>query len=363
MSTTGAPAEAAARPLTPRVRPSIAIGVVGCGHWGKNHIRVFQTLPEVTVRGVAEADAQQLEQVCQLNPSVRGASDHRHLLQDPEINAIVIATPTSTHFEIARKALMAGKHVLCEKPLCLSSGEAGALLDIVRERGNLVLMAGHVFLFNPGVRRVKTVIDTGELGVVQYLSAVRTNLGPIRSDVNAAYDLAAHDIAVFNWLLGAEPVSVSATGASYVQAGVQDVAFISLTYPGKVLGSIEVSWLSPKKVREMTVVGTRQMVTWNDMDVSTPVAIYDKGADGGQEPANFGEFQSVKMWDGDVRLPKVPLAEPLRSQAEEFLGAIRDGRPTGSNAEFAAGVVRVLEAATESMRRGGEPRRLGAAGG
>lgn len=336
---------------------TLGIGVVGCGHWGPNHVRVFNALPATQVEAVADPDLDRLSHVCGLYPAIRGERDYRALLEDPEIDAVVIATPTATHHEMVSAALDAGKHVLCEKPLCLNTIEAAELAALADATG-LVLMVGHVFLFNAGIMKLKQLIDNDELGRIQYLSAARTNLGPIRRDVNAAYDLASHDISVFNWLLGAEPESISANGACFVQPDIEDVAFISLEYPNGVLASIETSWLNPKKVREVTVVGSRQMVTWDDLAPSTPVAIYDKGAHSVQDYGDYGEFQRLTMWDGDVRMPKVALAEPLRAQADAFVDAIRKGKVDRSDAHFAAGVVRVLETVTVSMAQGGRPMRL-----
>jgi predicted dehydrogenase len=220
-------------------------------------------------------------------------------------------------------------------------------------------MVGHVFLFNPGIAKLKELIDAGELGKLHYLTASRTNLGPIRSDVDATYDLASHDIAIFNWLLGSEPEFVSATGASFVRSGVEDVAFISMKYPSNVLTSIHVSWLDPKKVRQINAVGTRQMVTWDDLQTTSPIAIYDKGANYVQAHSDFGEFLRLSMWDRDIRLPKVRFDEPLKLQAIEFLKYLQNGRVERSDGEFGLKVIKVLEAVDASMKRGGRSVEVG----
>jgi len=271
----------------------------------------------------------------------------------------VIATPTAAHYEGVKRALLAGKHVLCEKPLCETSSQARELAALARKK-KLVLMVGHVFLFNGGIIKLKDLIDAGELGRVHYLSAVRTNLGPIRSDVNAAYDLAAHDIAVFNWLLGAAPKEVSATGAPFVQPKIEDVSFISLKYSSGVYANVHASWLNPKKVRQMIVVGSRRMAAWDDMELSTPVAVYDKGAsyDDKKTYPEYGEFLRLSLWEGDVRMPKVELEEPLKAQDRAFAEAVRSGRLSRSGADFAVGVVETLEAAARSMKRGGAPEKV-----
>jgi predicted dehydrogenase len=188
-----------------------------------------------------------------------------------------VATPLQTHYGLVKKVLLAGKHVLCEKPLCETVAQGRELIDLAQARG-LVLMVGHVFLFNPGIMKVKQILETGGLGNLHYMHAIRTNLGPIRRDCNAAFDLATHDISIFNWLVGCEPLAVSATGGCFLQPGIEDVVSISLKYPGDVFGSIQASWLNPKKVRQITVVGSKQMVTWDDLQLGSPVACYDKGA-------------------------------------------------------------------------------------
>jgi predicted dehydrogenase len=331
----------------------VRLGVIGCGHWGPNHIRVFSTLPESTVVAAADPDEGSLARVAALHPHVRSERDYHALLSDSDIDAVVVATPTGTHAQIVREAIEAGKHVLCEKPLCETAEQGEALAAIARERERVV-MVGHVFLFNPGIMRVNELVQAGDLGSLRYLTAVRTNLGPIRNDVNASYDLAAHDIAIFNWIVGGEPDVVSATGASFISPELEDVAMISMKYE-EVLATIHVSWLNPKKVRQITVVGAKQMVTWDDLDPSTPVAIYDKGAQVEQDYGDFGEYLRLAMWDGDVRLPKVPFGEPLKQQASAFLEYVRDGRADRSDLDFSVGVVRVLEAINASMADEGRP--------
>ena len=332
----------------------IRIAVIGCGHWGPNHLRVFSSLTDSEVVAAVDRDEIRLERVRQIAPNVSCHHDADEVFARPDIDAVIVATPTATHYDIVRRALESGKHVLCEKPLCPEPADARDLVDLA-DSVERVLMVGHVFLFNPGIVRLKKLVDDDELGALQYLSATRTNLGPIRGDVNAAYDLAAHDIAIFNWLLDAEPELVSATGACFVQPGIEDVVMISLRYPNGVLASVQTSWLNPKKVRELTVVGDRQMVTWDDLDTSTPIAIYDKGAHTEQDYGDFGEFQRLTMWDGDVRLPKIPLAEPLRAQGLAFLDYIRTDQIERSDGRFAQGVVEVLSAVAQSIESDGRP--------
>lgn len=335
----------------------VKLAVVGLGHWGPNHIRNFNALPESRVDAVADRDEGRLRYVREMYPELRCERDYRAIMNDASIDAVVVATPTSTHYEIVRESILAGKHVLCEKPLCENSEQGEELLELARANGCL-LMVGHVFLFNAGIAKLKELMDAGELGALRYLSASRTNLGPICGDVNAAYDLCSHDISIFNWLLGSEPEVVSATGASFVQPGVEDVVFVSMKYPGNVLASIHASWLDPKKVRQITVVGSRQMATWDDLQATSPIAIYDKGVDTVQDYGDFGEFLRLSMWERDVRLPRVRFDEPLKVQATDFLKCLQSGRVERSDGTFGLRVVKVLEAVASSMQQGGCPVRV-----
>jgi predicted dehydrogenase len=337
----------------------IEIGVIGCGHWGPNHIRVFNSLPDSKVTVVADLDANRLKSIREMYPEIRCEGDYRRVLEDRRLDGVVVATPVSTHYELVRESILAGKHVLCEKPLCKDLEQTREVLGLAEAKG-CALMVGHVFLFNPGVMKLKELVDTGELGELQYLSASRTNLGAFCSDVNVAYDLATHDISIFNWLLDSEPEVVSATGASFVRTNIEDVAFVTMRYPGKVLTNIHVSWLDPKKVRRITVVGRRQMATWDDLQPTSPIAIYDKGAMTVEDYGDYGEYLRLSTWEGDIRLPRVQPDEPLKLQAIEFLTWLRDGHLrhgyTGrSRSEFSLGIVRVLEAIDASMKQDGSP--------
>ena len=328
------------------------IAVIGCGNWGPNHVRNFAGLPGSRVDVIVDLDPARLEAVRQHHPGVRCEQDHWAALDDPAVDAVVVATPMHTHYQLVRDALVAGKHVLCEKPLCETAKEGAELVELARAHG-LRLMVGHVFLFNPGVERLRELVQGGDLGRLYYLAGFRTNLGPIRNDANAAYDLAAHDIAIFNWLLGTEPETVSATGAAFLQPEVEDVVFVSLRYPGGVLAGVQASWLDPKKVRQITVVGSKRMATWDDLRLTAPVAVFDKGASAVQDYGDFGEFLRLSTWEGDIRLPKVSSEEPLKAQARHFLEAVTGGRVRRSDGPFAVGVVRTLEAVAASIRAGG----------
>lgn len=330
----------------------IGVGVIGCGHWGPNHVRVFAELDRSHVVSCSDLNAGRLERLRSRFPAIETMPDHRSILDNPRVDAVVIATPTSTHAALVREALDAGKHVLVEKPLCLTSAEAVGLRDWARECGR-VLMVGHVFLFNNGIMKLHDLMAADALGRIHYLDAVRTNLGPVRGDVNALFDLGSHDLSIFNYLLDSRPDAVSATGSCISQDRNEDVCFATFHYPGGALAHLHVSWLNPRKVRTLTAVGESKMAHWDDIDPADTLRIYDKGF---QEPPyydSFGEFQYL-LRSGDVHVPTVNRCEPLVNQANAFLDSILDGRPCRSGAEEAAAVIAALEAATTSIRNNGQ---------
>ena len=338
----------------------IGVAVVGAGRWGPNLIGSFHASRRSRVLWVVDRDAQRLAQVRERYPGVRLGADAVPALADPEVDAVVIATPANTHYELARAGLEAGKHVLVEKPLTdrLDTAEALAALAARTPR---VFMVGHVFVHHPAARRVKRYLLDDELGRVYYVSMVRTNLGPIRVDVNCAWDLAAHDVALANYWLDAEPRSVAAVGGSWINPGIEDVVFATLRYPGEVLVHLHASWLHPRKSRDITVVGEKRMLTFDDMQLTEPIRLYDKQVSDERETAHFVEsFASFRMSvrDGDILIPRVPGGEPLRNECEHFLDCIESGQPPLTGAAEGTAVVRALEALTRSLANGGREERL-----
>jgi predicted dehydrogenase len=283
-------------------------------------------------------------------PGIEICRDPNAITDAPDIDAVVVATPVQSHFKLVQGALRSGKDVLCEKPLAMDSREAQALARLAR-RNRRLLMVGHVFLYNPGTLHLKDTIDRGELGRIYYMDAVRTNLGPVRTDVGVVYDLASHDISIFNFLLGSRPRSVSAVGGAFLQKGIEDIGFLTLTYPKGVICHVHTSWLNPRKVRQLTIVGDRKMAVWDDMNNLEPVRYYDKGVIP-KNYASFGEFQMI-LRDGAITIPKLKLYEPLVRQDQEFADCIRSRRAPLASAAVGADVIRVLEAARDSMRAGG----------
>jgi predicted dehydrogenase len=282
------------------------------------------------------------------------------VLADDEVDAVVVSTPADSHHEITRRVLDAGKHALVEKPLAMRASECDEL-GALAEAAGLTLMVGHTFLYNSALRWVRDHVHAGDLGEVLYVYTQRLNLGRVRPDINVLWNLAPHDVAILLHLLRCEPLSVSARGHGYVHPGVEDVVFLTMDFPDGCLGNVHVSWLDPRKVRRVTVVGTKKMVVYDDVDVEARVQVYDKGIDivpspeanGGRRHENLGEFQAL-VRSGDLLVPKIEFEEPLRVQCREFVDAIREGRPPLTDARHARQVVAVLEAASTSLAKGGE---------
>ena len=334
----------------------IRVAVIGAGHWGPNLVRNFHSGPGSVVTHVIDTRPQRLEQLAPRYPGVHFGADASVPFGDPSVDAVVVSTPTAMHADLVRRALEAGKHVLVEKPITTTVREAEAL-EALAAKLRKVLMVGHVFLFNPAVQRVKQLLQKNELGGIHYISMVRTNLGPIRADVNAAWDLASHDISIADYWLGHGALAVSAVGGSYVNPGIQDAVFATLTYPNEVLVNVHCSWLNPRKARDITVVGDRRMLTFDDMNLNEPVRVYDKGVVDPAQMAVVDTFASFRasVREGDITIPKVPMGEPLKTECEHFLECITKGTQPLTDATRGASVVRALEGIADSLAlRGAE---------
>ncbi|TMA67612.1 MAG: Gfo/Idh/MocA family oxidoreductase [Deltaproteobacteria bacterium] len=346
---------AAARLRGPAAQAMIRIAVIGAGQWGPNLIRNFHNRRTSEVAWVVDRDAGRLAQVRERFPDIRVDTDAETVMADGRIDAVVIATPTSTHHALAKRALGVGKHVLVEKPITADSAEAEELCSLAAQAGR-ILMVGHVFVYNPGVQHVKQLLAAGELGRVYYVSMVRTNLGPIRVDVNAAWDLASHDVSIANHWLGTAPLTASAVGGSWINAGIEDAVFATLRYPNDVLVNLHISWLSPRKTREITLVGDRRMLTFDDMNLSEPVRVYDKRVTEVRTSApyidSFASFRA-SLREGDITIPKIALGEPLKAECDHFLECIAGGKRPLTAGPEALTVVRALEAIQRSIRGAG----------
>jgi predicted dehydrogenase len=327
------------------------VAVIGAGHWGPHLVRNFEANPDSKLVAVCDASAERIAALTKSFPGIRMESDPDAILGDPEIDAVVIATPTSTHYSLAKRAILSGKHVLVEKPITTRAAEADELERLAREKGR-VLLVGHVFLYNDAVRRLKGIISTTEFGRTYYVHSRRTNLGPVRSDVHAGWDLASHDLSIFLYLLEEMPAEVTASAQTYIRPGVPDVLFSTLFFASGRVGHLHASWLDPQKVRALTVVGEHQMVVFDDMNLLEPLRIYNKGFRRIHEAEHvvdtFAKFR-VELVQGDVVIPQVSTGEPLRSECQAFLEAIRDGSEPLSSGALARDVVRVLEALDRSI--------------
>ncbi len=331
----------------------VKIGIAGCGYWGINYVRVFNELANSVVTQVCDQKSERLQLVKQRFPGIGVCNSVDELVKNG-VDAVVIATQATAHFEVAKKCLENGKHLLMEKPITTNSDQAARLIDLADSK-NRVLMVGHTFLFNDAVRATKQYLTSHEIGKIYYLHATRTNLGPIRGDVNAVWDLAPHDVSIFDYLLDETPEWVSAIGGCVLGNGREDVGFISLGYPNRVIGNIHVSWADPNKVREVVVVGSEMRIVFNDLDAQERVRVYNKGlVPVSDEAESFGEYHFL-LRDGDIVSPVVKFGEPLKNQCSSFLECVQDGCCSFSNGETALEIVKVMEAIDKSMALHGTP--------
>lgn len=328
----------------------INVGVIGCGYWGPNLIRNFIELPTSNVMAIADLRAERLSHVKNCYPRVTCTNDYRDFFA-MQLDAAVVATPPATHFQIARDCLQHGLHVLVEKPLALSCRNAEALVAIAEARG-LTLMVGHTFEYNPAVRALKEIVEGGELGRIYYVDAVRVNLGLFQRDLNVLWDLAPHDLSILLYVLGRDPISVSAQGAACIFEGAHDIAYLHLVFPDNILAHIHTSWLDPCKVRRITVVGSRKMVVYDDVETLEKIKIYDKGVEAPPYTDTFGDFQCSYRY-GDVVIPYIRFVEPLRLECKHFLECIINHTEPQSCGRVGLKVVKVLEMAERSLRNGG----------
>jgi predicted dehydrogenase len=328
------------------VSERVTVGMVGLGGWGKNLLRNFGSLPAADLRWCCDADQSRRDAYAASYPQARFTASYDDLLADPDLRAVVLATPVPTHYELARRAILAGKHVMVEKPMTWTAAEAHELRDLVRGSGR-VLMVGHVLRFHPAVDKLRDLIDSGELGTVHYVYGNRVNLGVIRSNENALWSLGVHDISVVLHLLDGDPVEVSARGACYVQPTVEDVVFGYVRLSSGQVGHLHLSWLDPHKMRRMTVVGSKRMAVFDDMEPERKVTVYDKG------PVVIPDG-SISTHTGDIHIPHIPREEPLRIECRHFLDAIAAGATDRAGIDEGVRVVEVLAAMQTSLEHGGE---------
>jgi predicted dehydrogenase len=331
----------------------ITIAQIGCGYWGPNLLRSFSAAPQCRVKYVAESSTERRAYVTQNFPATQAISESSQALDDPEVDAVVVATPAQSHAQLAKAALSRNKHVLVEKPLALTVADADELRALANERSR-VLMVGHTFLYTPALRHLKRLIDAHELGDICYFYSQRLNLGQVRSDVNAWWNLAPHDVSMLLYLMnGQMPDRFTATGQDFLQTGIEDVVFATLKWPNNVTALVHVSWLDPNKVRRLTVVGTRKMAVYDDV-AENKIAIYDRGFEQlpliGERMDYDRPISGLKMRSGDILLPKISNGEPLAIEAEHFLDCIRSGKTPLSDGRNGCDVVTVLEKCHSNMR-------------
>ncbi|MGH2871745.1 MAG: Gfo/Idh/MocA family protein [Solirubrobacteraceae bacterium] len=348
-----APISVLRRPAAPRPRP-VKVAVIGFGYWGPNLVRNVVERPDLELAGLCELERARAVEFSHRYPGVPIRSNLDRLLDDPEIEAVAIATPPQTHHEIARRALSAGKHTLVEKPLAATPTQAEDLVALAEQVG-CVLMAGHTFVYSPPVNKVRELIRSGQLGDIYFVTSSRMNLGLYQNN-GVISDLAPHDISILLYWLAQPVVSVAAAGQSIFQHGVPETAFLTLTFAGGVTASVQLSWLAPRKLRQTVVVGSQRMVQYEDTSEDEAVRVYDRGLEfsAPEAPATFGEYR-LTYRTGDMVAPRIETAEPLSLELADFGRCIRTGEQPRSSAAFGLEIVRVLDAASNSMRRGGAP--------
>lgn len=333
----------------------VKVAVVGCGYWGPNLIRNFHRLDYRELTMCCDLDMARLANIQNLYPTVRTTTSYQEVLESGDVDAVVISTPAKTHYPMVRQALMNGKHVLVEKPLAMTSSHCEELIALAAQKDR-VLMVGHTFLYNPALIKMKELARPDYLGDMFYLYSHRVNLGRIQTDINALWSIAPHDISIAMYLLNQLPAEVSAQGACYLTEKIEDVVFLTLTFPGGVIAHIHVSWIDPSKVRKVTLVGSKRMIVYDDLADEGKVKVYDKGAHkvGNGTGQAYGEFH-YRLHSGDIYAPHIAMTEPLANECAHFIECIKEGKRPLSDGVNGLQVVQVLEAAQRSLENQGAP--------
>lgn len=333
----------------------VKVGLIGVGAWGRNLARNFATLPGCELAVVSDAEPKRAELVAELAPGARFTTQAEEVIGDPSVQAVVIATPPATHFELGKKALEAGKDLFVEKPLVLDAAQGEELVRLAEEKKR-VLMVGHIMVYHPATLKLKEYIQKGEFGEVYYLYASRVNLGKVRDIENALWSFAPHDISMVLFFLEKLPVRVTATGQAYLQPGIEDVCFLTMHFEPVQMAHIHVSWLDPHKDRKVTIVGSKKMAVFDDSASSEKIWIYDKSVNTNPDYTTYGEYLALRT--GDILIPKVELKEPLRLECQHFIDCVRERKTPRSDGKSGLAVLKVLEAAQRSLKAGGAPQRL-----
>jgi predicted dehydrogenase len=331
----------------------INVGVVGCGYWGPNLIRNFRSLPECSLKVMCDVNEGRLRHLKNLYPEVEGETQYERMLARTDIDAVVVATSVRFHFSMAKASLLAGKHTLIEKPMASSAAECEELNEIARSK-NLTLMVGHTFLYSAPVRKIKEIVDNHDIGEIRYISARRLNLGLFQKDINVAWDLAPHDISIILYIMGELPHSINCRGGAHVTPGIEDVTSMSLHFSKERSAIIHSSWHDPRKIREMTIVGSKRMIVYDDIAAQEKIKIFDARVERPPHYDTFAEFQYAYHY-GDIHIPYVKQDEPLKTECQHFLECIRNGSVPITSGAAGMEVVQILEASSESLRLKGAP--------
>ena len=330
---------------------TLKLAVIGCGYWGPNLIRNFRAQPDCIVKTMCDLSEERLDHMSALYQEIDTTSDVESVFNDPDIDAVVVATPVDLHYEFAKRGLEAGKHVFVEKPMTSSAVHSRELVDIAGKKG-LTLMVGHTFIYSAPVRKIKEIIESGELGEIYYISCRRLNLGLFQRDINVTWDLAPHDISIILYIFGTTPKSVNCQGKAHINPGIEDVTSLCLNFDNGGFATIQSSWLDPNKVREMVFVGSKKMLVFDDNEPLEKIKIYDKRV---EAPPHYDDFASFtySYHYGDMLAPYIQQTEPLKVETAHFLDCIRTGEKSLSSGESGHHVVQILEASSRSLEIGG----------
>ncbi len=331
----------------------ISVGVVGCGYWGPNLARNFNNNPECRLRAVCDLDEGRLAHMKSLYPQVEIYRDFEKMLQDSTLDAVIVSVPVHQHYRVAKACLLAGKHTLIEKPMASTSKECEELIDIAR-RKKLTLMVEHTFLYSEPVRQIAPIVKNGDLGELRYINCQRLNLGLFQKDINVAWDLAPHDISIILHIFGERPQTINCQGNAHITPGIEDVTNISLRFGNQRFATVQSSWLEPRKVRQMTFVGSKRMIVYDDLNPTEPIRIYDVRVERPPHYDSFAEFHYSYHY-GDSYIPYVKQEEPLKRLAQHFVECIKSGATPLTSGEKGLELVRILEASSESLRNAGAP--------
>ena len=335
------------------------VGVIGCGYWGPNLLRNFAESESASLAWICDTDEARLAAMGRRYPAARTANDYEQLLADPDLNAIAVVTPVATHYQIAKQALLAGKHVLVEKPLTATAREAEELIELA-DRSGLTLMVDHTFVYTGAVRKMKEILASGELGDLLYFDSIRINLGLFQRDINVLWDLAPHDLSIMDYLIERQPIGVSALGSCHIEPGIENIAYLVMKFPDDFIAHFHFNWLAPVKIRRTLIAGARKMILYDDIEPTEKVRVYDKGVTANRIGDREADYQTLVSYrTGDVWAPKLDATEALNHVVAEFLDSIRKKRKPLTDGEAGLRVVRILEAAQQSIKEEGNFKLLG----